>query len=45
MKMRVRETLHSYASLYWELYNEIGEGNEKITIRTFRMGLAEDFEL
>ena len=45
MKMRVGETLHGYASRYWELYNEIGRGNEKIAIRTFRMGLPEDYEL
>ena len=30
MKMRVGETLRSYASWYWELYNEICKGNEKI---------------
>nr|XP_023888981.1 uncharacterized protein LOC112001050 [Quercus suber] len=45
MKMRVGETLRSYASQYWELYNEIGGGNEKIAARTFRMGLPEDFGL
>ena len=45
MKMGARETLHSYANRYWELYNEIGEGNEKIAVSTFRMGLPEDFEL
>ena len=45
MKMRVGETLRSYASRYWELYNEIGGGNEKITVSTFRMGLPEDSEL
>ena len=45
MKMRVRETLYSYTSRYWELYNEIGGGNEKITTSTFRMGLPEDSEL
>ena len=45
MKIRVGETLCSYASQYWELYNEIGGGNKKITASTFRMGLAEDFEL
>ena len=38
MKMRVGETLSSYASSYWELYNDIGGGNEKIATRTFRMG-------
>ncbi|XP_065630285.1 uncharacterized protein LOC136067856 [Quercus suber] len=45
MKMRIGETLRSYASRYWELYNEIGGGNEKIAARTFRMGLPEDFGL
>ena len=45
MKMGARETLHSYANRYWELYNEIGKGNEKIAARTFWMGLPEDFEL
>ena len=45
MKIRVRETLHSYASRYWELYNEIGGGNKRITASTFRMGLLEDSEL
>nr|XP_023896682.1 uncharacterized protein LOC112008580 [Quercus suber] len=45
MKMRVGETFHSYTSRYWELYNEIGRGNEKITVSTFRMGLPEDSEL
>ena len=45
MKMSVGKTLHSYASRYWELYNEIGGGNEKIATSTFRMGLPEDFEL
>ncbi|XP_023895857.1 uncharacterized protein LOC112007729 [Quercus suber] len=45
MKMRVMETLRSYAGRYWELYNEIGEGNEKIAASTFRMGLLEDSRL
>ena len=45
MKMRVGETLHSYASRYWELYSEIGWGNEKIATSTIRMGLPEDSEL
>ena len=45
MKMRVGETLRSYASRYWELYNKIGGGNKKIAISTFRMGLPEDSEL
>ena len=45
MKIGARETLRSYGNRYWELYNEIGEGNEKITASTFRMGLLEDSEL
>ena len=35
MKMGARETLHSYTGRYWELYNEIGGGNEKIAVSTF----------
>ena len=35
MKMGAKETLHSYTSRYWKLYNEIGRGNEKITVSTF----------
>ncbi|XP_050242544.1 uncharacterized protein LOC126691568 [Quercus robur] len=45
MKMKVGETLRNYASRYWELYNEIGGGNEKITTSIFRMGLLENSEL
>ena len=39
MKMGPRETLQSYANRYWELYNEIGGGNEKVAASTFRLGL------
>ncbi|XP_023873871.1 uncharacterized protein LOC111986469 [Quercus suber] len=45
IKIRIGETLHSYASQCWELYNEIGGGNEKIAASTFRIGLPEDSEL
>ena len=45
IKMGVGETLRNYVSQYWELYNEIGGGNEKITASTFRMGLPENSEL
>ena len=45
MKMRVDKTLRSYASRYWELYNEIGGGNKKIATITFRIGLPEDSKL
>jgi len=42
MKMGAGETLHNYASRYWELYNEIDGGNEKIMASTFWMRLPED---
>ena len=45
MKMRVGEILCNYASRYWELYNEIGRGKEKIVVSIFRMGLPKDSEL
>ena len=45
IKMGVGETLCSYASRYWKLYNEIGGGNERIAVSTFRMGLSENLEL
>ena len=45
IKMGVGETLRNYASWYWELYNKIGGGNEKIAASTFRMGLPENSEL
>ena len=45
MKMGAKETLRSYASRYWELYNEIGRGNEKVAASTFRLGLPKDSEL
>ena len=43
--MGVGETFRSYASWYWELYNEISGGNERIAVSTFRMGLPENSEL
>ena len=45
MKIGAGETLCNYANQYWELYNEIDGGNEKITTSTFRLGLPEDSEL
>ena len=45
MKMGDRETLRSYTGRYWELYNEIDGGNEKIAASTFRLGLSEDSKL
>lgn len=45
MKIGARETFQSYTSRYWELYNKIGRGNEKIAASTFQLGLPGDFEL
>ena len=45
MKIGAGETLCNYANRYWELYNEIGGGNEKIAASTFRIGLLEDSRL
>ena len=45
MKMGVEETLQSYTGRYWELYNEISGGHEKIIASTFRLGLPEDSKL
>ena len=44
IKMGVGKTLRNYTSRYWELYNEIGGGNERIAVSTFRMGLPENSE-
>ena len=45
MKMGDGETFHTYTSRYWELYNTIGRGNEKIATSIFRLGLPEDSKL
>ncbi|XP_075640287.1 uncharacterized protein LOC142612041 [Castanea sativa] len=45
MKMGAGETLRNYTNRYWELYNEIGGGNEKIAASTFRMGLPDESRL
>ena len=45
MKMGVGETFRCYANRYWELYNEIGGGNEKVAASTFRLGLLQDSKL
>nr|XP_023890246.1 uncharacterized protein LOC112002327 [Quercus suber] len=39
------EELKRLCRLYWKLYNETGEGNEKITVSTFRMGLPKDSKI
>ena len=45
IRMRSGETLSSYANRYWELYNEIGGGNERVVANTFRLSLLEESDL
>ena len=45
IRMGSKETLQSYANRYWELYNEIGGGNEQVGVSTFRLGLLYKSEL
>ena len=45
MRMRSGETLRSSTNRYWELYNEIGGGNEQVAASTFQMGLLEKLAL
>ena len=45
MKMGAGETLRIYTSRFWELYNKISGGNEKIAASTFRLGFPKDSEL
>lgn len=45
MKMAAGETLRSYANKYWELYNEICGGTEKVAASTYGLGLPEDSKL
>ena len=45
MRIGSGETLRSYTNRYWELYNEIGGGNEQVATSTFRIGLIKNFEL
>ncbi|XP_030958778.1 uncharacterized protein LOC115980691 [Quercus lobata] len=39
------ELIQEFHARYWELYNEIGGGNEKVAVSTFRLGLPEDSKL
>ena len=45
VRIRSGETLRFYANRYWELYNEIGGGNARVAISTFRLGLPQESEL
>ncbi|XP_030950180.1 uncharacterized protein LOC115974105 [Quercus lobata] len=43
MKMGAGETLRSYTSRYWELYNKIDGGNEKNCSKHLSVGIARGF--
>ena len=45
IKMGVGETFRSYASRYWELYNKISGGNEKIAASTFQNEATREFRI
>ena len=45
MRTRSGESFQSYANRYWELYNEIGRGNERVVANTFQLVLLKELEL
>ena len=45
MIMKDSESLKSYSSRYWEVYNEMDGCMEEIAVKTFKLGLDPDFEL
>ncbi|XP_075662948.1 uncharacterized protein LOC142632430 [Castanea sativa] len=45
MTMREGETLKTYSDRYWEMFNEIDEDFDDMTIRTFRVGLPAEHGL
>jgi hypothetical protein len=45
IRMKDSESLKSYFSRYWEVYNEVDGGTEEIAIKTFKLGLDPKSEL
>jgi hypothetical protein len=45
MRMKDSESLKSYSSRYWEMYNEVDSCTEEIAIKTFKLGLDPESEL
>uniref|UniRef100_A0A2N9HX21 Uncharacterized protein n=1 Tax=Fagus sylvatica TaxID=28930 RepID=A0A2N9HX21_FAGSY len=45
MRMKDSESLKSYSSRYWEVYNEVDGGTEDMAIKTFKQGLDPESEL
>ena len=45
MTMREGESVKSYAERYWEMFNEIDDDFDEVTIRTFKVGLPSEHGL
>jgi hypothetical protein len=45
IRMKDSESLKSYFSRYWEVYNEVDGCTEEIAIKTFKLGLDPESEL
>ena len=45
MSMKDSESLKSYSSKYWEVYNDVLGCTEEIAVKTFKLGLDLDSEL
>jgi hypothetical protein len=45
LTMKAGETLKSYSTRYWEVYNDIDACDEDIVVKTFRFGLHQDSKL
>ena len=45
LSMREGETLKAYSDRYWEMYSEIEENYDDVTISTFKRGLLIEYSL
>ena len=45
MAMHERKTLKMYSDRYWEMFNEIDEDFDEVTLRTFKVGLPTEHYL
>ena len=45
MRMKDSESLKSYSSRYWKVYNEVDGGTEEMAIKTFKLGLDPESKL
>jgi hypothetical protein len=45
MRMKDSESLKSYSSRYWEVYNEVDGYTKEIAIKTFKLGLNPESKL